>query len=228
VTSRVAPLLCLPALGLALSACGAPAPKPVELGERPRAYAAADYGRVVGRWTRHSSLQKSFDRIAPFDTALDVRATFEGVDWRYAYVERYASYYQLPPEEKDRLRADQLATAGRFHEFHVAATASRYDWVDFLNPKNKMWRVVLFSTGGREAEPVERFPVKMAVAEETAFFPYMGSLDQPFMTRVLFRFPTRFPDGTLTVDPNAPEVTLRFAGPLGTVDLVWKTIHAQP
>jgi hypothetical protein len=207
--------------------CGPLPPKPVDLATGERSYKPGDYARVVSRWTRHARLQRSFDRVAPFDTALDVRATFEAWDWRWAFVERYADYYQLPEEEKSKLRASELEQAQKFHEFHVAGTASRYEWTDFINPKNTTWRIVLRDDAGHETEPADKVPVRMPLIAETAFFPYVGSFDQPFLSRALFRFPTRAADGTPTLDPSTKHVTLRFSGPLGTVDLIWQTVLAR-
>jgi hypothetical protein len=215
------------ALLCTLFACGAPTPKPVDLASGERTYTADDYGRVVNRWTRHARLQKDFDKVAPFDTALDVRATFQAWDWRWAYVENYASIYKLPEADKQKLRDEQLKTAVERHEFHVAAQASHYEWTDFLNKKNQVWRVVLFDDSGREIAPSEVWPVKVPIAQEAAFFPYVGGLDQAFTTLVLFRFETKFPDGSPTINPDAKHVTLRFSGPLGTVDLVWDTVLSR-
>jgi len=215
------------ALLCCLGGCGAPTPRPVDLSSGNRDYTTDDYGRVVNRWTRHARLQKDFDKVAPFDTALDVRATFQAWDWRWAYVERYASTYKLPEADKQKLRDEQLKIAEDSHEFHVAAQASRYEWTDFLNRKNQVWRIVLFDDSGREVAPSEVRPVKAPLAEEAAFYPYIGGLDQAFTTIVLFRFPAKFPDGSPTVSPETKHLTLRFSGPLGTVDLVWDTVLAK-
>jgi hypothetical protein len=213
-----------------LWACGAPTPKPVDLSSGTREYTPDDYGRVVNRWTRHARLQKDFDKVAPFDTALDVRATFEAWDWRWAFVEHYASIYKLPDADKQKMRDEQLKTAESFHEFHVAAQASRWEWTDFLNKKNVVWRVVLFDDSKREVEPNDIWPVKAPLAQEASFFPYIGGIDQPFTTLVVFRFPATLdgkPDGQPTISPDTKHVTLRFTGPLGTVDLVWDTVLAR-
>ena len=215
------------ALLCSLFACGAPTPRPVDLSSGNREYSTDDYGRVVNRWTRHARLQKDFDKVAPFDTALDVRATFEAWDWRWAYVERYADTYKLPEADKQKFREEQLATAKKVHEFHVAAQASRYEWTDFLNKKNAVWRIVMFDDSGREVAPSDVWPVKAPLAQEAAFFPYIGGIDQPFTTLVVFRFDAEFPDGTPTISPDTKHVTLRFSGPLGTVDLVWDTVLAK-
>src|SRR5262249_33825821 len=143
------------------AACGPPRPRPVNFALGPRSYTTEDYQRVLTRWTRHASIQKDFDKVAPFDLALDVRATFKGWDWRWAYVERYAQDYRLRESEKSVLRQKELEEASRVHEFHVAATASRYEWTDFLKPQNAMWRIVLFDDRQLEIEPSERFAVKM-------------------------------------------------------------------
>jgi hypothetical protein len=208
--------------------CGPTKPRPVSLAEGARSYTSADYGRVVNRWTRHALLQKDFDRVAPFDTALDVRATFKSWDWRWAYVERYADYYKLPANEKDKLRESELKDAGSFHEFHVAASASRFEWAEFVSRKTSIWRVVLFDDRGHEVEPSDILPVRAPIIQETAFFPYVGGIDQPFLTRTLFQFPRELPNGGgPTLSPEASQFTLRFTGPLGTVDLVWQTTHER-
>jgi hypothetical protein len=204
-----------------------PKPRPIDLALGDRRYTPEDYGRVVNRWTRHARLQNDFDRVAPFDTALDVRATFQAWDWRWAYAERYAAVYKLPDGEKAKFLGEQLKEAQEFHEFHIAAEASRYEWTDFLNAKKRIWRIVLFDDSGRELEPAVAWPIKAPLAQEEAFFPYLGGLDQPFLTLVTFRFPAHFPDGSPTISPDSKRVTLRFSGPLGTVDLVWLTVRGE-
>lgn len=208
---------------LVVAGCASTNRKLVSFAAGERNYDTLDYEPVVVKWTRHNRLQTSFDKVEPFVIALDVRATFNSWDWRWAYTERYAQHFGLSDAERVKLRQEQLAEAEKFHEFHVMAAASRDEWANLLKTgPNSVWRITLFDDSNREVEPNDRFKVKLPIATEIAFYPYVGSIEIPFSTRVFLRFPTKFPDGTPTISANTKRVTLRFTGPLGTVDLAWR------
>ena len=80
--------LCASAVVLPVAACVEPI---VSLKPGARSYTAGDYERVYERWTRE---QRSFD-FGRLRSVLNVTATFESRDFRWAYVVRYGEDFGL-------------------------------------------------------------------------------------------------------------------------------------
>lgn len=188
----------------------------VDLSQTSRSYVPSDYRQVLARWTRRALITKDFD------TTLDVAATFKSHDFRWAYAVRYAAQFQLSTADQDKLLRQQLAELDGAYEFHVAAAATRFEWIDF-HRKDSVWRITLLDDRGHELAPMEVRRLRVPVAELEAFFP-PSTRSQPvasFYTAYLIRFPRKLPDGTPLDLEHAGKVTLRFAGILGASELNW-------
>ncbi len=197
-------------LGLAVS-CQPELPKPVNLSEVTRAYRSREYKRVLDRWTRTGRITKSFDMV------LDASATFKSWDFRQAYIARFVEAYKITGQERDTMSDRELADARQTHEVFFSAATSKYEWTDF-SEKNSIWRVKLIDDKQREVRPVEIRRVKDPHAHLETFFPYV----QMFSKQYLIRFPTTL-DGQPLLTADTKSFVLRFAGPLGTLDLRWST-----
>jgi len=190
----------------------------VDLHRSPRSYVPSDYRTVLNRWTRRALITKDFD------TTLDVAATLKSQDFRWAYAVRYSAQYQLSTADQEKLLRRQIAELDAAYEFHVAAAATRFEWIDFQN-KDSVWRVTLSDDRGHELSPLEIRKLRTPTAETEAFFP-PSTRSQPvasFYTTYLIRFSRKLPDGTPLDLENAGRVTLRFAGVLGAAELNWTT-----
>ncbi len=170
---------------------------------------ASDYGAVRDRWTRSAS------EVHAFHTALDVTATWLSWEVRRAQAARLVEWYRLEGAAADAERARQRADSAEAHVIHLAVRTHADDWGEF-GRDHVLWRVTLVDDRGRALEPsrVERVEVD---ALTQALYPYADEFSRSYR----FRFPRAHADGTPVVGADTRWVALRFAGPLGSVDLKW-------
>jgi len=185
----------------------------VSLKPAPRSYTASDYERIYERWTRDA---REFD-FGHLKTVLNVTATFESRDFRWAYVVRYGEDFALPPDTRTSLLTASLSDADQHHRFFVTMGEGRPREVDLTNERGG-WRVVLLDDRGRQTRPIEVERLRKASAAERTYFPTVSSFRQAF--RLVF--PVRNEDGNATVPNESLFAILRFTGPRGQVDLKWE------
>lgn len=201
---------------LALGACAEPK---VPLSEGPREYAPTDYEIVLDRWTRSEELRT----VTEMDNVLNVTATYESWDFRWAYVVRYADDYRLTVDQRRALLERSLAESRSSHTFYVALYAQRHKWGD-LKADNPAWIVRLIDDQGSETAPAEIEPIKKPGAIERTYFPYTT----PWRSAYRIRFPKARGDGRPTISPSARWIGLRFAGAQGNQALVWELEAREP
>jgi len=201
------------ALGFLLGGSGCTMQKQVrvDFSETPRDYLPNDYRAVYQRWTRHDFAEHDVDK------ALDVWATFKSWDFREAYIEKYASIYSLSDAKRNELRVAQREANRQAFEFHVTAQSANWDWND-LEKKSSPWRVTLLDALGHEL-PSERVRIeKLPDAYEREFFPSKTPFSKTYSVRFVMPGPEVDFSGV-----KSGSLTLRFASPIGRVDLVWKS-----
>lgn len=198
------------ALLVLLAACGS---RPLPIQPAARSFTADDYSQIYDDWTRASD-EFAFDRL---QDVLHVTATFESWEFRWAYVVRYAADYSLRTDERTRLLRSTLADAQERHRFFVTMVGNRYRESD-LTDERSAWRVLLVDDDGRQVRPIEVSKLRRPGAAERVYFPSISRHRQAFR----IAFPTQHPDGTPVIGPDDDEVTLRFTGAQGTVDLRWE------
>ncbi len=199
-------LLALPLLG----ACGEPL---LSLKPGVRAFTPEDYEAVYEKWTR-SDDAFAFGQMR---TVLHVTATFQSWEFRWAYVVRYARDMHIEPELRENLLRASLADAREHHRFFVTLAGERFEESD-LTGEQPAWRVLLVDEDGRVTEPTHVERIRKPGPAERAYYPSVT----PFRQAFRLAFPVRRDDGTPTIAPDARRVVLRFTGPLGRVDLVWR------
>jgi hypothetical protein len=205
---RTAPLLLV--FALALPAC---VPPVLSLEPGSRAFTADDYEDVYGRWTA-TDRPFDFGRLA---TVLNLTATFESREFRWAYVVRYGRDFGLTTEARNALLAESLADAGKHHRFFVTLGGGR--WRDLnLTEASGAWRVLLIDDRGRQSQPIEIEHVRRPNPAERRYFPSISTQRQAF--RLVF--PVLHEDGYPTLPPEARFAILRFTGSQGQVDLKWE------
>jgi hypothetical protein len=184
----------------------------VDFSETPRDYLPNDYAGVYERWTRHD-----FASEQVVDKSLEVWATFKSWDFREAYIEKYASIYSLSDARRNELRQAQRESNRQAFEFHVIAQSAKWEWND-LEKANSPWRVTLLDALGHEL-PSERVRIeKLPDAYEREFFP----AKTPFSKTYSVRFVTPGPAVDFS-GAKSGSLTLRFASPIGRIDLIWKS-----
>jgi hypothetical protein len=217
--SRRGALLGVPAsLAVGLGGVGCAAQQ-VSLREGPREYVPYDYEQILQRWTRSESLVPPTD----LDNILNVTATFESWDFRWAYVVRYASDYRLTMEQRRKLLESTLADSRQHHQFFVALYGPNHRWND-LTKKTSAWIVRLIDDRGNESAPEDIIPIRKPGAIEQTYFPYTGVFRQVFR----IRFPSAREDGAHTIAESARWFGLRFAGAQGNTDVRWEMNPSAP
>jgi hypothetical protein len=181
----------------------------VDFSDTPRDYVAKDYQGVYTRWTRHEYVLQDADK------ALEVWATFKSWDFREAFVERYASIYSLTGADRAKLRDAQRLAFQEAFEFHITAQSTHFKWND-LEKTSSPWQLRLIDALGNELQP-ERIKVeKLPDAYEREFFPSRT----PFSKTYSIRFVV--PEGSEFAGLKSGTIILRFASPLGRLEISWR------
>lgn len=186
-------------------------PQLVNFSTSPRDYSGQDYPDVYERWTRHAKV------VHDVDSALEVWATYKSIDFREAFVARYAEAYSLADEDRERLRSAQRDAAASDYEFLVQSQSANYRWND-LEKKTSPWRVSLRDGRGSELVPDSVKVEKLPDMFERVFYP----AKTPFTKTYTVRFSRGAGDreGTFSGERTGL-ITLRFASPMGNADLSW-------
>jgi hypothetical protein len=174
-------------------------------------FAATDYDRVRGRWTRGEGVIKGLD------TTLQVNATMLAPELIAAQVPFQAHLFKLSAEEREKLRATLEHDWSSSFPFFVAAATSHWRWNDFER-KQSVWHIALVNSSGEEVAPSSVVAFSEITPTITSLYPYTGL----FARAYVLRFPKQLPDGRPLAPPGTHRLTLRFAGPLGIAELVWK------
>jgi hypothetical protein len=189
----------------------------VSLRRGPRAYTAQSYEEVLERWTREG---RGFTLAGFLDDQLVATATYESWDFRWAYVVRYASDFNLTMEERSRLLRTSLEASQREHEFYVTLAIPNRRWGDLASPTSA-WRVVLVNDRNLAVLPTAIEPVRQPGVIERTYFPYTNVWRQVFR----IRFPTHSvehgSEPKVLIDGRTRHFSLRFTGPVGQLDLTW-------
>jgi hypothetical protein len=191
-----------------VAGCGA---KAVSLREPGLSVIAAEYVDLVKRWTRHGHLREDFD------IALDVHATLRAPEFRAAYAAKYIEVYRVAPQAAAQRREELLSEFADSYEFHIESQTHTYELNDF-QPTKKIWRLSLLNDRNQEVLPIEVASLKDRPEVVTVFYPYASLFSRSWR----IRFPRQLPDGTALIGEGSRSLTLRFAGPQGTVDLTWR------
>ncbi|MDB4966897.1 MAG: hypothetical protein JWN44_2586 [Myxococcales bacterium] len=199
------------ALAAALFFVGcAGAPPRVSLGDPSPTPTAKDYVDQLKKWTRHANLRSDFD------AALDVDATLRAPEFRYAYAAKYIELYRIGEENQARVRGEILTDGADSYEFHVETATHDYALNDLTSTKS-IWRLTLADDQGHEVTPASVTSVKERRQLDMEFYPYASIFSRGWV----IRFPRARADGTPLVGGDTKTLTFRFAGPQGSVDLLW-------
>jgi hypothetical protein len=169
------------------------------------------YAATLKRWTRHGHV------IADFDEAMQASATLRSPEFRSAYASRFIRDYQVVPDSQERVRGEIMSDGADSFEFHVETATHDYDINDLTSAKT-VWRITLINDAGREVKPREIIVSKDKRQVDYVFYPYATIFSRGWR----LRFPRALGDGTPLVGADAKSLTLRIAGPVGVVNLVWR------
>jgi hypothetical protein len=200
-------------MGLVLAGCthAISEAKPVDFSNDTHEYKDSDYPHAYRNWTRHA-------RLVQLDvgTVMEAWATYKSPDFRQAYIAKYAAIYDLPDHDRSTLTKEQLEASRSTFDFHIAAQTTNDRWND-LDRKNSPWRVTLLDETGTELSPTSIRAVKLPELYESQFFPDRTEFTRSY--EISFARPT---DGQAFASSGRKQLTLRIAGPMGRIDLVWE------
>ena len=136
-------------------------------------------------------------------------------EFREAFAAKYIEVYRIGPENQAHTRGEILSDGADSYEFHVETATHEYALNDLTSQKT-IWRVTLLDDEGHEVLPkVTGLKERRALDQE--FYPYVNIFSRGWT----LRFPRTRLDGSPLVGTDTKALTLRFAGPQGSVDLVW-------
>lgn len=203
----------LAALLMALAGCVS---TPPTLGEPPPVMRDERqeliYQQVLERFSARDELYSGFD------TTLFAAATLQTPAFREARVRRTAYFQSLTRERVEELLGQELAEAGKSHEFLLGVHVYNYRYDDF-DRASSIWNMVLVTPSG-EVRPISVERVGRADMEMRAYYPYLGT----FWVAYRVRFPTTHADGKAVIPPGTERVVLRMASSLGKVEM---RVHAR-
>jgi hypothetical protein len=200
------------ACAVALLGCAQSASKPVSFSDTTRNYRPSDYSSVYESWTRHAKLWQEVG------TVIEAWATYKSWDFRQAYVSYYASIYDLSDSDRATLLRAQIEASRASHEFHVAVQMTTDKWND-LERKNSPWRVTLLDASGGELEPTSIQAVKLPELYESQFYPSRTEFTRTYE----ISFARTGSGGQPFSGSASGRLVLRFASPVGRIELVWES-----
>lgn len=176
-----------------------------------RAYRAADYDRVMWRWTRNARIFRSLN------TPLRAYATLQAPDFSDAYAALRGKMFHLNAQHRKALR-EQLARRWQDGFDFVVAAATRDMRYNDFDRANSVWRITLNTSDRQQVDASEIRRVRPISPIWTQFYPYTTEFYQLYM----LKFPRQLPDGRPLLRENVNELVLRFDGPLGHAAMTWK------
>ena len=198
------------ALALLLLEGGCPL-RPPHLGEPvptlPDGEAERSYQAVLERSSARAELYSGLD------TQAFVATTLQSPIFREARARRESAFRNETLTELDARLTREREEAAAFHEFFLGVFIEDSDFDD-LDRKNSVWRLAMVTPAG-EVLPVSVKRMGRSNPAMRAFYPYMDR----FWTAYRVRFP-REVAGQATLPPDAKEVMLQVASPLGRANLV--------
>jgi len=158
------------------------------------------YVQLTKTWTRKGVIYSGID------TEIETYATLKSLDWRKAYVQKWAKVYSLSPGEEKKLLADELKAAQKETEIFLTLYSNKPEQAA-LKFNSPLWSVFL-ELGGKKIYPLEIRPLDWPYAKLKTFFPYVHKWQKTYILR-------------FNQAPEASGARLTLSGPVGKVSLEW-------
>ncbi len=196
-------------LGLSLGACAGA--QRVSLEPPAIAPTSQQYLPMLQRWTRRGDVR------ADFDETLIVAATLRSPEFRAAFAAHWIDVFRLLPSEAPTARDNLMSDGAQFWEFHLETSTHRWELNDISSVRST-WRLALQADHERAVVATTIDHSKARRELDVGFYPYANEFTRGWRVR----FPKNLPDGSPLIDAKTRVVTLRLAGPEGSVDLDWQ------
>ena len=170
----------------------------------------AEYFKSLDRWSRG---QKVYHGL---ESRLYVNATYKTMDFRKAYVDRYALSYDLGADHAKALMDRESEQALAYNEFFFTAFTPDETLNDF-DRKETVWQIYLEDSSGNRAKPISISAVDGSEPVIREFFPYFDLWSKAY----LVKFP-KYADAGAEIDPEKGVVKLVVTGVMGKGELEWR------
>ena len=190
---------------------GCSKPGVVSLSPPAQPLTAADYWKQINRWTRTGVVRSDFD------SDLIIYATLHAAEFRSAFIAKNLDVFRVGSEQAPVERTRLQTEVADVWEFHVESATHRFEFNE-LGLKKMVWRIALVDDAGHEVSPIEVRPDRPRRSLEPMLYPYANDFSRGWR----IRFAKTRLDGTPLVNDQTKSLTLRFAGPPGSTDLVWQ------
>ncbi|WP_457570536.1 hypothetical protein [Desulfovulcanus sp.] len=184
------------------------------------------YIQLTKNWTRKGVIYSGID------TEIEIYATLKSLDWRKAYVHKWAQVYSLSPSEEKKLLADELRAAQNETEIFLALYSNKPEQAE-LKFNSPLWSVFLETAQakGEKFYPLEIRPLDWPYAKLKTFFPFVHKWQKSYILRFkkLDLLPNRAPkpkmdrknEGKSTRLESVLGARLTLSGPVGEISLEW-------
>jgi len=126
-----------------------------------------EYIDSLRTWTRSQIV------YSEFETRAHIRVTYQGSEFKKAYIDEYARVYHLSDAEKKIREEAQRSVAAEFTEFFFYAYTPEKESNDFSRERS-VWTVYLMDDSGGRLDPVEIRKIDPVTPVITAFYPYIN------------------------------------------------------
>lgn len=157
-----------------------------------------DYMKTLDAQTRSVKIYSGLDSV------LYLTATYKTMDFRRAYVERYADGYQLGESYRAALMEREREESDKYNEIFFTAYTPNARWNDF-DAQNSVWRLYLEDSDGNRLIPVSVRKINGNEPLLREFFPYFDLWSSAYVVR----FPKYSETGTEPI-PGDKTAFLRF------------------
>jgi hypothetical protein len=156
------------AIAVAITGCSKKGVKP-EAGH-------PDYMKTLDAQTRSVKIYSGLDSI------LYLTATYKTLNFRQAYVERYADGYQLGEAYRSALMEREREESDKYNEIFFTAYTPDARWNDF-DAQNSVWRLYLEDSAGNRLIPVSVRKINGNEPLLREFFPYFDLWSSAYVVR---------------------------------------------
>lgn len=167
------------------------------------------YLKVLDRWSRGEKVYEGLE------SRLYMNATYKTVEFRKAYIERYAKSYELSPERVKVMMERETEQALAYNEFFFTAFTPEDALNDFAE-KDSVWQIYLEDAKGNRAKPLSIVAVSNSEPVLREFFPYFDFWSKAYA----IQFP-KYADNGDEMSPEAGPVKLIVTGVMGKGEMKW-------
>ncbi len=173
---------------------------------------ASGYFDLLNQMTRS---KKVIDRL---ESKLFVYATYKSWPLRAAYIEEYASRYQMDDYQRQKLEEQEKDLDERFNEFFIAVYTPEEKWNDFEH-YDSIWKMYMEDEKGNRISPyrINKVDVNSPLIRE--FYPYLDLWSSGY----IIRFPKYMVGGEEPFPgKDAAYFRLIITGVVGSAELEWQ------